>query len=116
VIGEVERLLDKGVEIDLAALARHPTRVVQHAPDDAVGAPAVLGDLFEIAGQRCDDFVDIATLVVGQPGNRRCRGLLCLAGRPFEQRYAAPAHPFCDRVAEELHDPRQVDLDAHGVV
>jgi hypothetical protein len=48
--------------------------MLQHALDDAVGAPAVLGDLFEIAGQHPDDFVDIGALVFGQPGNRRCRG------------------------------------------
>src|SRR5262249_7662556 len=46
VIGEVERLLDKGIEVYLAALARDPAGVLQHALDDAVGAPAVLGDLF----------------------------------------------------------------------
>src|SRR5467141_632501 len=44
------------------------------------------------------------------------RTALRLARRPFEQRDAAPAHPFCDGVAEEPHDPRQVDLDAHHVV
>ena len=76
VISEVERLLNKGIEIDRAALARHPARVLQHALDDAIGAPAVLGNLFEIAGQHRDDFVDIGALVFGQPGNRRCRGLL----------------------------------------
>ena len=27
-----------------------------------------------------------------------------------------PAHPFCDGVAEKLHDQRQIDLDAHDVV
>src|SRR6516164_2538854 len=47
VISEVERLLNKGIEIDRAALARHPARVLQHALDDAIGAPAVLGNLFE---------------------------------------------------------------------
>src|SRR4029077_12940818 len=41
---------------------------------------------------------------------------LCLARRLFEQRDAAPAYLFCDRIAEELHDPRQIDLDAHDVV
>jgi len=28
VIGEVQRLVDEGIEIDLAALARHSTRVL----------------------------------------------------------------------------------------
>jgi hypothetical protein len=40
--------------------------------------PAVLGDFCEIAGQHRDDFVDFGALVFGQPGNRRCRGLLQL--------------------------------------
>jgi hypothetical protein len=70
--------LDKGIEIDLAALARDAARVLQHALNDAIGAPAVLGDLFEIAGQHQDDFVDIGALVFGQPGDHRCRGLLQL--------------------------------------
>src|ERR1700730_671759 len=41
---------------------------------------------------------------------------LCLARRLFEQRDAAPAYLFCDRIAEEAHNPRQVDRDAHDVV
>jgi hypothetical protein len=68
VIGEVERLVDEGIEIDLPAFARGAARVLQHALDDAVGAPAMLGDLFEIAGQHRDDFVDIGALVFGQSG------------------------------------------------
>ncbi len=50
--------------------------MLQHALDDAIGAPAVLGDLFEIAGQHRDDFVDVGALVFGQPGDRRARSLL----------------------------------------
>jgi hypothetical protein len=34
VIGEVERLVDEGIEIDPAALARYPARVLQHAFDE----------------------------------------------------------------------------------
>ena len=78
VIGEVERLVDQRIEIDLAALGRDPARVLQHALDDAVGAPAVLGDLFEIAGQHRDDFVEFGALVFGQPGDRRACGFLQL--------------------------------------
>ena len=78
VIGEVERLLDQRVEVDLAALAAAAARMLQHALDDAVGAPAVLGDLFEIAGQHPDDFVDIGAFVFSQPGDGRRRGLLQL--------------------------------------
>src|ERR1700730_11270807 len=42
--------------------------------------------------------------------------LLRLARRLFEHCYAAAAHLFCDSVAEKLHDPRQIYLDAHDVV
>jgi hypothetical protein len=52
--------------------------MLEHALDDAVGTPAMLGNLFEIAGQHRDDFVDIGALICGQPGNRRCRGFLQL--------------------------------------
>jgi hypothetical protein len=38
--------------------------VLQHALDDTVGAPAVLGDLFEIAGQHLDDLVEFLALIV----------------------------------------------------
>ena len=41
---------------------------------------------------------------------------LHLAWRPLEQRDASPPHPFGDGVAEKLHDPRQIDLDAHDLV
>ena len=41
---------------------------------------------------------------------------LRLTRGPFEQRDAAPAHLPCDRVAEKLHDPRQIDLDADDIV
>jgi hypothetical protein len=49
VIGEVERLIDQRVEIDLAALAGDAARVLQHALDDVIGPLAVLGDLFKVA-------------------------------------------------------------------
>jgi hypothetical protein len=71
VIGQVERLIDEGIEIDLAALPRHPTRMLQHALEDAVGALAVLGDLFEIAGQHSDHLVEFGVLVVAERGDRR---------------------------------------------
>ena len=56
--------------VDLNALVEEALNLAYH------GAPAVLGDLFEIAGQHPDDLVDIGALVFGQPGDRRCRGLL----------------------------------------
>ena len=52
--------------------------MLEHALDDAVGAPAVLGDLFEIAGQHLDDLVDIGALVVVERGQGGCGGLLQL--------------------------------------
>ena len=50
----------------------------EHAFDDAVGAPPVLGDLFEIAGQHSDDLVDIGALIVVEHRQRRRGGLLQL--------------------------------------
>jgi hypothetical protein len=44
-----------------------------------------------------------------------CR-FLRLAVRLFEHRDAASAHLFCDGVAENLHNPREIDLDAHDSV
>ena len=52
VIGEVQRLLDQPVEINLAALAGYTAGVFQHALDDIVGALAVLDDLLQVPGQR----------------------------------------------------------------
>ncbi len=50
----------------------------QHALDDAVGAPAVLGDLFEIAGQHPDDFVDLGARIIAERGDGRRGRLLQL--------------------------------------
>ena len=75
-IGEVEGFLDQAVEIDLPALAGDAARMLQHALDDVVGAPAVLGDLFEIAGQHLDRLVDLGTLVLVERRDRRRCGLL----------------------------------------
>jgi hypothetical protein len=44
-VGEVERLLDQWVDIDVLALAAAAAGMQQHAFDDAVGAAAVLGNL-----------------------------------------------------------------------
>ena len=52
VIGEIEALLDEGVDIDRPVLARAFARVQQHVLDDGIGALAVLHDLVEIALQR----------------------------------------------------------------
>ena len=57
-IGEVEALLDEGVDIDGPMLARAFARVQQHVLDDGICAFAVLHDLVEIAPQRVRQFVD----------------------------------------------------------
>ena len=97
VIGEVERFVDEGIEVDLAALTRDAARMVQHALDDAVGAPAVLGDLFEIAGQHRDDFVEFGALLVAERGDRRARGLL-----QFFQKLDRKAGEIVDEVERVL--------------
>jgi hypothetical protein len=48
VVSEVQRLFNQAVEADAAAIAAAAARMPQHARDDAVGAPAVLGDLGEV--------------------------------------------------------------------
>src|SRR5689334_13109001 len=53
-IGEVQALLDERVQIGRLPVAAAAARVLQHAPNDAVGATTVFGDLFEIAGQHPD--------------------------------------------------------------
>jgi hypothetical protein len=96
VIGEVERLFDQAVEVDLAALAAFPARMLEHAHDDAGGAPPVLGDFFQVAGQHCDDLVDIGTFVLGQAGDRRRRGLL-----QFVERFDGESGKIVDEVERE---------------
>ena len=50
----------------------------QHAFDDIVGAPAVLADLFKIACQHVDGFVDLGALVISDCSNHRGSCLLQL--------------------------------------
>src|SRR5205814_3289740 len=50
VIGEIECFLDQAVEIDRATLPSPTSGVFQHAFDDAIGPPPVLGNFFEVAG------------------------------------------------------------------
>ena len=59
VIGEIEALLDQGVDIDRPVLSGALTRMQQHVLDDGVGALAVLHDLVEIALQRIGDLADL---------------------------------------------------------
>ena len=72
--GEVKRLIEKPVQIDALPFAAATARMQQHAPDYAVGAPAMLANLFEVAGQHCDRLVDIGALVLVELfEGRRCR-------------------------------------------
>jgi hypothetical protein len=52
--------------------------VLQHALDDAIGAPAVFGNFLEIAGKHVDRFVDLDALVLAEEGESRRGGLLQL--------------------------------------
>ena len=59
VIGEIEALLDQGIDIDRPVLAGALTRMQQHVLDDGVGALAVLHDLVEIALQHIGNLADL---------------------------------------------------------
>ena len=63
-IGEIEALLDEGVDIDEPVLARAFARVQQHVLDDGIGTLAVLHDLVEIAAQRVRQFGDFCARLV----------------------------------------------------
>jgi hypothetical protein len=56
------------VDINVAALATGAARMLEHALDDTIGAPSVLGDLFEIAGQQPDDLIDLGALILVERG------------------------------------------------
>ena len=70
VIGEIEALIDQGVDIDRTVLSGPLTGVQQHVLDDGVGALAMLHDLVEIALQRIGDLADLC-------GAACCRGVRC---------------------------------------
>ena len=78
VIGEVQRVVDQRVEVDLAPIPGHPARVFEHALDDVVGALAVFGDLFEIARQHADRLIQLRAFVLAERFGRRPDGLLQL--------------------------------------
>src|ERR1700704_997152 len=71
VIGEVQRLVDKRVEIDRATFAAAAARMFQHAPDDAVGALAVLSDLLQIACKQLHRIVDLSAGILVQRSDAR---------------------------------------------
>src|SRR4029077_17234378 len=59
VIGEIEALIDQGVNIDRSVLSRALTRMQQHVLDDRVGALTMLHDLVEIALERIRNLTDL---------------------------------------------------------
>ena len=101
VIGEVERLLDQRIDVGLLPVARAAARMRQHALDDAVGAPAVFGDLVEVAGQQVHRLLQLGALVLVRLGQQRVDRLLQLV----EQ---------LDRQAREVVDEVQRVLDLVG--
>ncbi len=103
VVGEVQCLVDQIVEIDLPALPADAARVLQHALDDVIGALPMLGNLFEVAGQHLEGFVDLGALVVVQRRNRRRGGLL-----QFVEQFDRQASEIVDeieRVFDLVGDP-----------
>ena len=61
-----KRVIDQRVEIDLPPLTATAARMLQHARDNAVSALAMLGNLFEIAGDCRNQLVDFGLLVVAE--------------------------------------------------
>ena len=57
-IGEIEALIEKRIDIRRPVLAGTLARMQQHVLDDGVGALAVLDDLFEVVLQQARQFVD----------------------------------------------------------
>src|SRR5215472_12138214 len=78
VIGEVHRLIDERVQIGGLPVAAAAARVLQHAPHNTVGAPAMLGDLFEIAGQHLDRLSNLGALAGVERADRLRRCFLQL--------------------------------------
>ena len=101
VIGEIERLFDQPVEVDVLSIAAAAAGMRQHPFDDIVGAFSVLDDFFKIAGKRVNDFVNIAALFLPKRGQRRRGPLLQFV----EQ---------LDRQASEIIDEVERVLDLVG--
>ena len=64
VIGEIEALIDQGVDIQGTVLSGALTRMQQHVLDDRVGALAMLHDLVEVALQGVGDLADLCAQLV----------------------------------------------------
>ena len=63
-IGEIEALLDEGVDVDRPMLARAFARVQEHVLDDGVRALAVLNYLVEVTTQRVRKFGNFSSRFV----------------------------------------------------
>src|ERR1051325_9840500 len=59
VVSEVQRLINEGVEINATTLAGATPGMLQHAADDAIGTSSMFGNLFEVAGQHPNGFIDL---------------------------------------------------------
>src|SRR3954452_2984209 len=58
-IGEVQALLDRGIQVDAATLSGALARVEKHVLDDGVGTPAMLDDPAEVAFEHPRDLLDL---------------------------------------------------------
>ena len=77
-IREVQRLLGKLVDVHLPPFARRTARVFQHCLGDAIGALAVVGDLFQIAGQDTHDIFNLLALAVIEQRGDLCEDIFQL--------------------------------------
>ena len=94
-IGEIEALLDEGVDIDRPVFARAFARMQQHVLDDGIGALAVLHDLVEIALQRIRNLIDL--------GAQLCRRGALLQGLPqFIDQLGGDAREIIDEIERVL--------------
>ena len=72
VVGEIEALLDQGVDVDRPMLSRALARMQQHVLDDRIRAFAVLHDFIEIALQHIRNRSDLcAQLAVKVRASKR---------------------------------------------
>src|SRR5246500_2165518 len=78
VIGKVQALLDKRVQIGRLPVDAAAARVLQHAPDNAVGAATVFGDPFEVACQHSDCLENLGAFAGVQHADRLGRCFLQL--------------------------------------
>src|SRR3984885_13783270 len=79
VIGEIERLVDQGVEIDAFQTTAAAAGMSQHAFDDIVSALAMLNDPLEVADQHFACLIDFAALSLVERRKSWRGGLVQLA-------------------------------------